>query len=462
MAEAYDLVVIGGGPGGYTAAAHAARLGLKTACVERRERLGGVCLNEGCIPSKALLDSSGHFAFAKGRFAEHGIRLSGVELDLGRMLARKEEVVRDLTANVRRLLESSRVEILHGTARLAGPQQVELASAGEVRRLEARNVLLATGSEPAALPHAAFDGTFIVSSTEALCFDSVPRRLGVIGGGYIGLELGSVWLRLGARVTVIEMLPGIVPAMDGQIGRRLLRVLKRQGFEFRLETRVLAATVDGEEVRVEVESQAGREVLTFDRLLVSVGRRPLTAQLGLEELGVAPDPQTGRIPVDEGWRTALPNLYAIGDLVAGPMLAHKASAEGAAVARRIAGRFGEVNYDAIPGIVYTAPEAAGVGVTEEEAKARGIPCVTGVVPFTANGRARCAGETEGLVKVIGHARTDRLLGAHMLGPGAAEMVAEAALAIEMGASLEDIARTVHGHPTYAEALMEAAQAARRE
>ncbi len=462
MAEGYDLVVIGGGPGGYTAAAHAAGLGLKTVLIERRERLGGVCLNEGCIPSKALLDSSEHFAIARGRLAEHGVRISGVELDLGRMLARKEEVVRDLTAHVRRLLETRRVEILRGTARLAGPRQVEVDSGGETRRLEAQTVLLATGSEPAALPGAAFDGKFIVSSTEALSFDTVPRRLGVIGGGYIGLELGSIWLRLGAQVTVIEMLPAIVPAMDGQIGRRLLRVLKAQGFEFRLETRVLAAAVEDGQVRVEVESGNKREVLAFDKLLVSVGRRPLTAGLGLENMGIRPDPRTGSIPVDEAWRTAAPGLFAIGDLVAGPMLAHKAAAEGAAFARRIAGRFGEVNYDAIPGIVYTAPEAGGVGLTEEQAKVRGIPYVTGVVPLTGNGRARCAGETEGLVKVIGHRKTDRLLGAHILGPRAAEMVAEAALAIEMGASLEDIARTVHGHPTYAEAMMEAAQAARRD
>ncbi|MEJ5358399.1 MAG: dihydrolipoyl dehydrogenase [Desulfobacterales bacterium] len=462
MAELYDLVVIGGGPGGYTAAAHAARLGLKTILVERRERLGGVCLNEGCIPSKALLDSSEHFALARQRLAEHGIRLSGVEFDLGRMLARKEEVVRDLTAQVRRLLETSRVEILRGTARLAGPRQVEVNAAGEARRLEARNVLLATGSEPAPLPQAACDGKFIVSSTEALSFDAVPRHLGVIGAGYIGLELGSVWRRLGARVTVIEMLPAIVPAMDGQVGRRLLRVLKGQGLEFRLETRVLSAAVEVGEVRVEVESGGKREGLAFDKLLVSVGRRPLTSGLGLEEIGLRPDPRTGRIPVDESWRTAAPGLYAVGDLVPGPMLAHKAAAEGAAVARRIAGRFGEVNYDAIPGVVYTAPEAAGVGLTEEQAKERGIPFVTGVVPLTGNGRARCAGETEGLVKVIGHRKTDRLLGAHILGPRAAEMIAEAALAIEMGASLEDIARTVHGHPTYAEALMEAAQAARRD
>jgi dihydrolipoamide dehydrogenase len=460
MADLYDLVVIGGGPGGYTAAVRAAQLGLKTACVERWPRLGGVCLNVGCIPSKALLDSSEYFHLAKTQFGGHGINTGEVAMDIGRMMARKEQVVKDLTDNVRRLLETHKVDILHGTASLAGKDQVEVA--GDLpRTLQARNIILATGSEPASVPGIPFDGKLVVSSTEALQFDSVPQTLGVIGGGYIGIELGSVWLRLGAKVTVIEMLPDIVATMDGQVSRRLLRVLKKQGFDFRLETRVKRAQADGKKVKVEVEAAGKTETLEFDRLMVCVGRRPLTRGLGLEKAGIDTDPQAGCVRVDASLRTNIPNIYAIGDIVPGPMLAHKAAAEGMAAAQVVAGKFGEVNYDAIPAIVYTAPEVASVGLTEEQVKARGIPYVTGVYPFTGNGRAKCFGDTEGMVKLIAHQKTDRLLGAHIIGPRAAEMIAEAVLAVEFGASLEDLAGTVHGHPTFAEALMEAAMAGRR-
>ena len=460
MADLYDLVVIGGGPGGYTAAVRAAQLGLKTVCVERRPRLGGVCLNVGCIPSKALLDSSEYFHLAKTQFAGHGIQTGEVAMDIGRMMARKDQVVKDLTDNVRKLLEAHRVEIIHGTATLAGKERVEVAG-DPARTLEARHIILATGSEPAAIPGIAFDGKRIVSSTEALQFDSVPQRLGVIGGGYIGIELGSVWLRLGAKVTVIEMLPDIVSTMDGQIGRRLLRVLKKQGFDFRLETRVTSAGVDGEKVKVEVETAGKTETLEFDRLMVCVGRRPLTAGIGLEAAGIETDPKTGCIRVDAALRTSVPHIFAIGDIVPGPMLAHKASAEGIAAAQIVAGKFGEVNYDAIPSIVYTAPEVASVGLTEEQVKERGIPYVTGAYPFTGNGRAKCFGDTEGLVKLIGHKKTDRLLGTHIIGARAAEMIAEAVLAVEFGASLEDLAGTVHGHPTFAEAFMEAAMSVKK-
>jgi dihydrolipoamide dehydrogenase len=459
-ASAYDLVVIGGGPGGYTAAVRAAQLGLKTACVEKWPRLGGVCLNVGCIPSKALLDSSEYFHLAKAQFAEHGIRTGEVAIDIAQMMARKDRVVRELTDNVRKLLEAHKVEVIHGTATLAGPGRVEVSGAAP-RSLDAKNIILAAGSEPASLPGIAFDGKMIVSSTEALTFESVPPNLGIIGGGYIGIELGSVWLRLGARVTVIEMLPDIVASMDGQVGRRLQRVLKKQGFAFRLETKVASAQVAGDKVGVQVEAGGRTESLEFDRLLVCVGRRPLTRELGLESAGVETDPATGFVRVDAALRTSAPAIYAIGDLVPGPMLAHKASAEGIAAAQTIAGKFGEVNYDAIPAIVYTAPEVASVGLTEEQVKARGIPYVTGVYPFTGNGRAKCLGDTEGMVKLIGHKKTDRLLGAHIIGPRAAEMIAEAVLAVEFGASLEDLAGTVHGHPTFAEALMEAAMAVRR-
>jgi dihydrolipoamide dehydrogenase len=462
MAETstYDLVVIGGGPGGYTAAARAAQLGLKTVCVERRPRLGGVCLNVGCIPSKALLDSSEYFHLAKTRFGDHGISTGEVAMDIGRMMARKEQVVKELTDNVRKLLEAHKVEILHGTATLAGKDRVEVAG-DQPRTLAARNIILATGSEPAPVTGIPFDGKRIVGSTEALQFDAVPQTLGVIGGGYIGIELGSVWLRLGAKVTVIEMLPDIVSSMDGQVSRRLLRVLKKQGFDFRLETRVQGAQADGEKVQVAVEAAGKTETLEFDRLMVSVGRRPLTQGLGLEKAGIETDPKTGWVRVDASLRTNVPNIFAVGDIVPGPMLAHKASAEGIAAAQVIAGKSGEVNYDAIPAIVYTAPEAASVGLTEEQVKARGIPYVTGVYPFTGNGRAKCFGDTEGMVKLIAHRKTDRLLGAHIIGPRAAEMIAEAVLAVEFGAGLEDIAATVHGHPTFAEALMEAAMAGRR-
>jgi len=459
-ASTYDLVVIGGGPGGYTAAVRAAQLGLKTACVEKWPRLGGVCLNVGCIPSKALLDSSEYFHVAQTQFAEHGIRIGEAGIDIAQMMARKERVVRELTDNVRKLLETHKVDIIHGAAKLAGRDRVEVGG-DPPRVLTAKNIILAAGSEPVALPGLPFDGKMIVSSTEALQFDRVPQNLGIIGGGYIGIELGSVWLRLGAQVTVIEMLPDIVSAVDGQVGRRLLRALKKQGFTFRLETRVVSAKAEGGKVHVQTDAGGKREALEFDRLLVCVGRRPLTRELGLESAGIAPDPQTGFIQVDAALRTSVPTIYAIGDLVPGPMLAHKASAEGMAAAQTIAGKFGEVNYDAIPAIVYTAPEVASVGLTEGQVKERGIPYVTGVYPFTGNGRAKCFGDTEGLVKLIAHKKTDRLLGAHIIGARAAEMIAEAVIAMEFGASLEDLAGTVHGHPTFAEALMEAAMAARK-
>lgn len=462
MAEssAYDLVIIGSGPGGYVAAVRAAQLGLKTACVEKRTRLGGVCLNEGCIPSKALLDSSEHFHFARTELAAHGITAGEVRMDLAKMMARKEQVVKELTDNVRKLLEHHKVTLVQGTAKLTGRQRVEVASEAGSRTLTAPNLILAAGSEPLAPAGLAFDGKTIVSSTEALRLSSVPERLGIVGGGYIGLELGSVWLRLGAKVTVIEMLPEIAPTLDGQVRRRLQSILKRQGFTFRLQTRVKSAAVANGKAAVEVESGGTTDTLEFDTLLVSVGRRPLTRGLGLEAAGVETDPKTGCVRVDASLRTSAPGIYAIGDLVPGPMLAHKASAEGRAAAEIIAGRPGEVNYDAIPAIVYTAPEVAGVGLTEEQVKAREIPYATGLYPFAGAGRARCLGETEGFVKLIAHKTTDRLLGAHIIGARASEMIAEAVVALEFGASAEDIARTVHGHPTFSEALMEAAAAVR--
>jgi dihydrolipoamide dehydrogenase len=431
---------------------------LKTACVEKWPRLGGVCLNVGCIPSKALLDSSEHFHVARTGLSGHGIAAGEVRMDLAKMMARKEQVVKELTDNVRKLLENHKVTLVQGTAKLTGRQQVEVASEAGSRTLTAPNIILATGSEPLAPAGLAFDGKIILSSTEALRLDAVPERLGIVGGGYIGLELGSVWMRLGSKVTVIEMLPEIATTLDGQVRRRLQSILKKQGFTFRLGTRVKSATVSNGRAAVEVESDQKSETLEVDTLLVSVGRRPLTRELGLEAAGVETDPQTGCVRVDASLRTSAPGIYAIGDLVPGPMLAHKASAEGRAAAEIIAGKPGEVHYDAIPAIVYTAPEVAGVGLTEEQIKKRGIPYATGVYPFAGAGRARCLGETEGFVKVIAHKTTDRLLGVHIIGARASEMIAEAVIALEFGASAEDIARTVHGHPTFSEALMEAAAA----
>jgi dihydrolipoamide dehydrogenase len=458
----YDLIIIGSGPGGYVAAVRAAQLGLKTACIEKEPRLGGVCLNVGCIPSKALLDSSEYYHLAQTHFVDHGVKIDHLALDLPTMMARKEKVVADLTGNVRSLLENHGVEIIHGTARLAAPGKVEVTSDEDgSRTLEARNILLATGSTPIEVPAMAFDGQRIVSSTEALAFDSVPQHLGIVGGGYIGLELGSVWLRLGAKVTVIEMLPKIGATLDGQVGRSLDRILRNQGFEIRVNARVQEAKVSGDKVAVTVESKGETAQLQFDRLLVSVGRRPNTRGLGVEDLQIQTDEKSGQIIVDEAYRTSVPGIYAIGDLVPGPMLAHKASAEGIAAVESMAGRAGEVNYDTIPSVVYTAPEVASVGLTEEQVKARGIPYCVGSYPFTGAGRARCMGETDGFVKLIAHSKTDRILGVHIIGARAADMIAECVLAMEFGASSEDIARTVHGHPTFAEALQEAAMGVRK-
>jgi dihydrolipoamide dehydrogenase len=463
----YDLIVIGAGPGGYVAAVRAAQLGMKVACVEKEPDLGGVCLNTGCIPSKALLDSSENYHLLKERFREHGIIASDVKLDLSSLMARKGRVVKELTDNVRKLLEANNIRIIRGTARLKGEKEVEIrgdSEAGEGNQsgaIRAGAILLATGSETTRLPNMPLDGRLIVSSTEALSFDSVPDHLGIVGGGYIGLELGSVWRRLGSRVTIIEMLPEIAGTLDGQLSRALRRALTKQGLTFRLKTRVIKAEPLDKEVRVLLEGEGGEEEMRCDRLLVAVGRRPLTTGLGLEEAGVKLDPRSGQVVVDSRYRTSIPSVYAIGDLISGPMLAHKASAEGIAAVECIAGKAGEVNYDAIPSAVYTSPEVAGVGMTEETAKERGIEYCVGTYPYTGLGRARCLGETEGFAKIIAHAKTDRVLGAHIIGSRASDLIAECVLAMEFGASSEDIARTVHGHPTFTEGVHEAAMAVRK-
>lgn len=461
--EKYDLVIIGSGPGGYVAAVRAAQLGLKTACVEKSKRLGGVCLNVGCIPSKALLDSSEYFHLAKDHFADHGIKIKKVELDLDAMMKRKDQVVEELTEQVKKLLEGNKIDIIQGTASLEAADRVSVKkkSSGDAVILETKNILLATGSTPINVPGLKFDGKHIVSSTEALSFHSVPEHLGIVGGGYIGLELGSVWRRLGSRVTVIEMLPKIATTLDGQISRALDRILRQQGFDFRMKTKVSKAAVVGDKVEAALESDGKETMLTFDRLLVSVGRRPQTAGLGLETLGVETDSRTSHVLVNESYCTNIPGVYAIGDLIPGPMLAHKASAEGIAAVECIAGLPGEVNYDAMPAVVYTWPEVASVGLTEEQVKEQEIPYCVGTYPFSGAGRARCMGEKDGFVKLISHSKTDRILGVHIIGPRAADMIAECVLAMEFGASSEDIARTVHGHPTFAEALQEAAMSVRK-
>ncbi len=459
----FDLVVIGSGPGGYTAAVKASGLGMTVACVEKEPRPGGVCLNVGCIPSKALLDSSEIYATIKNGLSVHGIRVTDPTLDLAAMMTRKDQVVEVLTGQVRKLLEAGRVTLLQGTAGIMDAHRVEVAgSDGGTRVLEAKFILLATGSAPVTVPGLAFDEDRIVTSTGALKFTEVPQTLGIIGGGYIGLELGSVWQRLGATVTVIEMLPQIAASLDGQISRALKRILDKQGLAIRLKTAVTHAEILEGGVRLTLESGGKSEAMEFDRVLVAVGRKPLTAGLGLEAVGVETDPKTGHVRIDVNYRTSVPSIYAIGDIVPGPMLAHKASAEGIAAVEAMAGLSSEVNYDTLPSVVYTWPEVAGVGLTEEQLKTREIPYIAGAYPFSGNARARCMGETDGLVKILAHARTDRILGVHMIGPRVSEMIAEAVMAMEMGAASEDIAGTVHSHPTFSEALMEAAGAVQRQ
>lgn len=461
--ERYDLAVIGSGPGGYPAAVRAAQLGLKTVCIEKSAQLGGVCLNSGCIPSKALLDSSELYHLAKHRMIEHGIQTGDVRLDLPVMMARKAQIVEGLTRDVRQLLERNRVDIVHGQAYLEASDRISVTRKGdddgtqEKETVFAKNILLATGSVPIAVPNLAFDGERIVSSTEALNFESVPGRLGIVGGGYVGLELGSVWQRLGADVTVIEMLDQAAGLLDGQVSRTLSRLLKRQGLDIHLKTRVIDASVKDGQVDVSLETKKKSVTMGFDRLLVCAGRRPLLDGMGLGALGIETDPATGRIIVDASYRTSLPNLSAVGDMIPGPMLAHKASAEGVAAVECMAGLPGEVNYDTIPSVIYTAPEVASVGLTQETVKARKIPFRAGSFPFTGTGRARCLGDTDGFVKIIVHGKTDRILGIHIIGPRAADMIAECALAMEFGASAEDIVRTVHAHPTFSEAFHEAAK-----
>ncbi len=455
MPETYDVVVIGGGPGGYVAAIRAAQLGMKVACIEKRGSLGGTCLNVGCIPSKALLQSSEKFVEAGHALAAHGVKVEGVGLDLKTMLARKDKVVGENTRGVEYLFKKNHVAWLKGAGRIAAGDTVEVG--GE--SIKTKAIVIATGSDVVSLPGVEIDEKRIVSSTGALALAEVPKRFVVIGGGYIGLEMGSVWRRLGAEVTVVEFLDRITPGMDAEIAKNLQRLLQKQGFAFKLGTKVVGAKAGNADVALALEPAQGgaREELNADVVLVAVGRRPYTDGLGLDGAGVALDDKK-RIRVDAQFRTNISGIYAIGDVIAGPMLAHKAEDEGSAVAEIIAGQKPHIDYDAIPAVIYTQPEVATVGKSEEDLKTAGIAYSVGKFPFTANGRARCNGDTEGFVKILADARTDRMLGAHIIGADAGTMIAELALAMEYGASSEDVARTCHAHPTLPEAVKEAALA----
>jgi len=455
-ADRFDLVVIGAGPGGYVAAIRAAQLGLKTACVEEEPALGGTCLRVGCIPSKALLESSERFAEARDHLAVHGVKVGDLALDLATMLKRKDRVVKGLTGGVAHLFKKNGIERVQGHGRLAGEGKVVVTDGdGAERTLSAEHILIATGSKVATLPGVEFDWDKIGGSTEALAYDEVPERLVVVGAGYIGLELGSVWCRLGAKVTVLEYLDRILPGVDAEIAEQAHKLFQKQGLEFQLGARVTGAKVtDDGRCRVEVD---GQEPIVCDRVLVAVGRRPNTDDLGLDAAGVELDDR-GRVAVDEHFRTSAAGVYAIGDVIQGPMLAHKAEEEGVACVERIVTGYGHVNYDAIPGIVYTHPEIASVGKTEEELEEAGVDYTKGTFPFMANGRAKALAQTDGIVKILADAGTDRILGAHVIGPRAGDLIAELAVAIEFGASAEDVARSSHAHPTLAEVVKEAALA----
>ncbi len=450
---AFDVVVVGGGPGGYVCAIRAAQLGMKVACVEKRGALGGTCLNVGCIPSKVLLQSSHHYHAAKEEFAAHGVKVSGVELDLAAMMGRKDKVVAEFTKGIEFLFKKNKVTYVKGAAVLTGPNALKV---GDVE-YTAKHIVVATGSVSAPLPGVEVDEKTVVSSTGALALDKVPGEMVVIGAGVIGLELGSVWARLGAKVTVVEFLDKVLPPFDDEVSKTAQRIFEKQGIAFKLAHKVTGVKPGKSGATVSVEPVKGGDAVEIkaDVVLVAIGRRPYTEGLGLEAAGVVVDPK-GFVPVDAHNRTNVPSVYAIGDVVGGLMLAHKAEEEGVAVAETLAGQAGHVNHAVIPSVVYTNPEIASVGKTEQQLKAEGVAYNAGKFPFLANSRAKASGETLGFVKILADKRTDKVLGAHLVGPGAGELVAEVALAMEFGASAEDIARTCHAHPALAEAVKEAA------
>ena len=453
--DSFDVIVIGAGPGGYVCAIRAAQLGMKVACVEKRATLGGTCLNVGCIPSKALLHSTEHYDAAKHKLATHGVTLGEVGFDLPQMMKHKADTVGSNVKGVEFLFKKNKITWLKGTGTITAPGKVAV----DGQEYAAKHIVIATGSESMPLPGVEVDEKKIVTSTGALELEKVPGHLVVIGGGVIGLELGSVWKRLGAEVTVVEFLDRIAPGLDGEIGKQFDRVLQKQGMKFKLKTKVTSAKVTHKGVDLTLEPAAGgtAETLSADIVLLSIGRRPYLDGLGLEKVGVKLTPR-GRVEVGPHFETNVPGIYAIGDAIDGAMLAHKAEDEGSALAEMLAGQKPHINYNAIPSVVYTWPEVASVGETEEQLKARGVAVKVGKFPFTANGRARAMAETDGLVKIIADAKTDQVLGAHILGPDAGHLIAEMAMAIEFGASSEDVARTCHAHPTLSEAVKEAALA----
>ncbi len=457
MAEQkFDLIVIGAGPGGYVCAIRAAQLGLKTALVEKRAALGGTCLNVGCIPSKALLESSHHFYRAHTEFKDHGIGVEKITLDLAKLLKRKDEVVGQITKGVDFLIKKNKITLLRGTASFLPNRTLNVAtSKTESSIYEAKSYVIATGSAPIELPFLKFDHKHVIDSTDALALPKVPKELLVVGGGVIGLELGSVWARLGAKVTVIEALPAIMGGGDASVARALLKALEKQGLIFHLATKVTSAQISSNKVALSCAKNGASLDLVGDKVLVAVGRKPYCDELNTESLQITKDAR-GMIAVDHNYQTSCPNIYAIGDVIKGPMLAHKAEEEGVCVAENLAGKKGHVNYRAISGIVYTWPEVASLGETEESLKTKQIAYKTGTFPFKANGRSLAMGEDEGFVRIYADAKTDKLLGVHIIGPMASEMIAEAAIAFEYSASAEDLARSVHAHPTLSEAIKEAA------
>lgn len=464
MSQKFDVLVIGAGPGGYVAAIRAAQLGLKTACIEKYQgkddklALGGTCLNVGCIPSKALLDSSWKYHEAKDSFSQHGISVKEVAMDVSAMVGRKNTIVKNLTAGIAGLFKANGVTTIEGHGKLLANKQVEVTGLdGTVQTYEADSIIIAAGSQPIDIPPAPVDQDVIVDSTGALDFQEVPKKLGVIGAGVIGLELGSVWARLGAEVTVIEAQEQFLPTVDEQVAKEALKVLTKQGLSIRLGARLTGTEIKKKQVNVSFTDAEGEQQQTFDKLIVAVGRRPETSNLLAADSGVSLD-ERGYIYVDDNCATSVPGVYAIGDVVRGPMLAHKASEEGVMVAERIAGQKTQVNYDLIPGVIYTHPEIAGVGKTEQTLKSEGVAINVGVFPFAASGRAMAANDTTGFVKIIADAQTDRVLGVHVIGPSAAELVQQGAIAMEFGTSAEDLGMMVFSHPTLSEAMKEAALA----
>lgn len=460
----YDLIVIGAGPGGYVAAIRAAQLGFSVALVEKRDTLGGVCLNEGCIPSKALLESSELYARTRHELTEHGVDVGEVKLNLQQMMTRKDEIISKLTGGIAGLMKKNKIKVYQGIAELLpkdGDRCRVTIRADKEQELSAQRILLATGSEAIELKHLPFDGEKIINARDALSLTEVPERLLVVGGGVIGLEMGSVWSRLGAQVTVVEMLPQILPQTDPQVAQTLQRILKKQGLDIRLKTRLEKIAVSDREITATLSADDKQEEIVCDKVLVAAGRRARTLDLNLEAVDLKPN-KVGQLDIDENFQTTTPGIYAIGDLVAGPMLAHKASDEGVAFAERLAGQAATINYPGIPAVTYTWPEVASVGHTEEQLKEQGIEFKTGKFFFSANGRALCSGMTDGFVKVLATPDSGRILGVHIVGPHASELIAPAATVYSFAGSVHDLAVTSHAHPTLSEAFKEAALAVNKE